>query len=55
MPQRAGLLFSFALHIAVVALFFLHLPFFQRQIPEETPIVVDSSISRPRPARPRRP
>jgi hypothetical protein len=41
MPQRGGILFSCALHVAVVALFFMRLPFFERQIPEETPIVVE--------------
>jgi outer membrane biosynthesis protein TonB len=41
MPARGGILFSCALHLAVVALFFLHLPFFTRSLPEETPIVVE--------------
>jgi type IV secretory pathway VirB10-like protein len=41
MPRRDGILFSFALHIAVVALFFVHLHLFQRDLPEETPIVVE--------------
>lgn len=41
MPRRGAFLFSCALHVAVVALFFVHLPFLERPIPEETPIVVD--------------
>ncbi|HXQ49644.1 MAG TPA: hypothetical protein VN802_01000, partial [Stellaceae bacterium] len=41
MPRRGGFLFSFTLHIAVVALFFLHVSLFTPPIPEETPIVVE--------------
>jgi len=41
MPGRGGLLFSCALHIAVAALFFLHLPFFSEPPPEDTPMVVE--------------
>jgi hypothetical protein len=41
MPGRGGLFFSFALHVAVVAVFFLHIALFPRPLPEETPIVVD--------------
>jgi outer membrane biosynthesis protein TonB len=39
--SRRPILFSCALHLAVVALFFVHLPFLDRSLPEETPIVVD--------------
>ena len=41
MPERGGILFSCALHVAVVALFFLHLPLFEHKLPEDTPMVVE--------------
>jgi outer membrane biosynthesis protein TonB len=40
MPSRGALFFSIALHLAIVALVFLHLPFFEAPLPEETPIAV---------------
>jgi outer membrane biosynthesis protein TonB len=41
MPGRGGFLFSIALHLAVVALFFMHLHLFDEPLPEETPIAVE--------------
>ncbi len=41
MPGRGGILFSCTLHLAVVALFFMHLHLFEEPIPDETPIAVE--------------
>jgi len=41
MPRRGSFLFSFALHVLVVALIFVQIPLFQRPLPEEAPIVVE--------------
>jgi outer membrane biosynthesis protein TonB len=41
MPGRGGFLFSCALHLAVLTLFFVHIPWFDRPLPDETPIAVE--------------
>ena len=41
MPGRGSLIFSIALHLAVVALMLMRLPFFERKLPDETPIAVE--------------
>jgi outer membrane biosynthesis protein TonB len=41
MPGRGGFLFSCVLHLAVLTLFFMHIPWFDRPLPDETPIAVE--------------
>jgi hypothetical protein len=41
MPRRGSFIFSTAIHLVVVALIFVHIPLFDRPLPEETPIVVE--------------
>lgn len=40
MPGRSSIVFSCVFHLVLVALFFVHLPFLESKLPDQTPIVV---------------
>jgi outer membrane biosynthesis protein TonB len=56
--QAQGLIMSFALHIAVVGVTYVSLPFFAKELPPETPIIIelvsidDITAAPPRPTPP---